>query len=143
MKSILKLLGLLLAVHGVIVPNAMAAKEQVFYTNFDKSVPVQFTGIKTVSPVQGYSGIGKGSNSFSGSFLRNTTNRPQNTTLTLTNLPAHNNIDLGFLLAVIDSWDGMTDKGGYTPVDFLMSMLTAQMFLKLLMIITTQLTKRF
>jgi hypothetical protein len=44
--------------------------------------------------------------------LRNTSAPPLNTTLTLTGLPPHTSISLGFLLAIIDSWDGIGDSNG-------------------------------
>jgi hypothetical protein len=45
-------------------------------------------------------------NQFSGSFLRYSATELSDTTLTLTNLPEHNRLNLEFLLAIIDSWDG-------------------------------------
>ena len=43
---------------------------------------------------------------FGGAFLRNSSAPAQTTTLTLSGLATHTSIDLNFLLAVIDSWDG-------------------------------------
>ena len=77
-----------------------------FSTDFNSGVPPQFSDIVTTESVQGYSGIGTGNNVFSGDFLRNSSIPPLPTTLTLTGLPAHTSIDLHFLLAIIDSWDG-------------------------------------
>lgn len=61
--------------------------------------------------VEGYAGLG--TNPFAGNFLLNTsgpdepaTRQAFATTLTLSGLPAHTSIDLNFLLAVINSWDG-------------------------------------
>lgn len=67
----------------------------------------------TVVDVQGYAGLG----GFSGDFLQNTSlgNPALATTLTLTGLAAHDSVDLNFLLAVIDSWDGST---GVASPDF-------------------------
>lgn len=79
-----------------------------FSTDFDSGAPPEFTGFTTTESVQGYSGLGPIGNTFSGDFLRNPTVGPvQITTLTLTGLPAHSGVDMGFLLAVIDSWDGV------------------------------------
>jgi hypothetical protein len=70
--------------------------------------------------VQGYGGLGPAGNQFAGNFLRNGSGgtrlnpgsvSPSTTTLTLTGLPAHSAIDLGFLLAIISSWDGSSGEG--------------------------------
>jgi hypothetical protein len=78
----------------------------VFEANFDSGTPTEFSGITTTEGVQGYAGLGTGSNVFGGDFLRNSNLLEAKTTLTLTGLPPHNSISLGFLLAMIDSWDG-------------------------------------
>jgi hypothetical protein len=78
----------------------------VFDANFDSGMPTEFSGITTTDDVQGYAGLGTGSNVFGGNFLRNTSLPAAETTLTLTDLPPHTSISLGFLLATIDSWDG-------------------------------------
>lgn len=78
----------------------------VFSTDFNSGVPSHFSGVVTSESVQGYADIGTGINIFSGDFLRNASIPPLPTTLTLTGLPAHTSIDLRFLLAIIDSWDG-------------------------------------
>jgi hypothetical protein len=95
---------------------------RVFFTNFDghteqlPGISAQFSGVTTTESVQGYEGYGTGTNIFSGAFLRNTTGGPpagknrqpgSPTTLTLTGLPAHKSVDLSFLLAIINSWDGL------------------------------------
>lgn len=72
----------------------------IFSTDFNGTVPSQFSGVTTTEPVQGYVGYG-----FGGSFLRNA-DATHSTSLTLTGLPAHTGVDLVFLLAIIDSWDG-------------------------------------
>jgi hypothetical protein len=78
----------------------------VFSNNFDSGVPPEFSGVVSIESVQAYEGIGIGANIFGGDFLRNSSVPPLPTTLTLTGLPAHTSIDLHFLLAIIDSWDG-------------------------------------
>jgi hypothetical protein len=65
--------------------------------------------------VQGYNGLGTGSNVFSGDFLRNSTD--SSTTLTLTNLPPHGSVNIKFLLAIIDSWDGLGAACGTSGPD--------------------------
>jgi len=85
----------------------------VFSTNFDSGLPPQFSGVTTVESVQGYAGVGPVGNQFGGQFLRNDTGGPTAgtpglpTILTLTGLPGHTSIDVNFLLAIIDSWDGI------------------------------------
>lgn len=95
----------------------------VFSTNFDSGVAPEFSGTTTTAAVQGYAGIGTGTNVFSGNLLQNATggtlarpgSQPQTaTTLTLTNLPTHTSIDINFLLAIIDTWDGLSAAAG-TP----------------------------
>ncbi len=82
----------------------------VFETDFESPVlPTEFSGAGQREGVQGYSGLGVPQNRFGGSFLRNSDNSiPVQTpvTLMLANLPAHTAINLSFLLAIIDSWDG-------------------------------------
>jgi len=78
----------------------------IFSTDFNSGVPSEFAGVVTSESVQGYADIGTGMNVFSGDFLRNSSIPPLPTTLTLTGLPAHTSLDLHFLLAIIDSWDG-------------------------------------
>ena len=87
---------------------AAAGNLQVYFNNFDgteqfaSGVSGGLSGVTTTEGVQGYSADG-----FSGNFLRNTStgNPAAATILTLNNLPAHNSIDIDFLLAFIDSWD--------------------------------------
>lgn len=93
-------------------PSAFAATTIVLNADFENGVPPEFSGVTTIESVQGYAGIGTGANVFGGNFLRNksalvgATNAASKTTLTLNNLPPHTSIDLSFLLATIDSWDG-------------------------------------
>lgn len=103
---------------------------QVYFNDFDGGLTVApgvtgtLGGITSTESVQGYAGLGTGSNTFGGDFLRNTTGGYASiggqigtpgspTTLTLSGLPPHTSIDLNFLLAIIDSWDG-SDPGGCT-----------------------------
>jgi hypothetical protein len=80
---------------------------------------VQLTGVTTTESVQGYAGIGAAS-VFGGKFLRNTTGCPDPlaaTTLALTGLPPHASVDLNFLLAIIDTWDGLAPTSGPDYLD--------------------------
>lgn len=68
------------------------------------------SGARSVVSTQGYSAVGFGSR-----FLHNATGNssaPIATTITLTNLPEHDSVDIGFLLAIIDSWDGSNPTFG-------------------------------
>ena len=113
------LIGIALAL-GTLSP-AQAVQITAFHDDFDggktvlPGVTATWSGVTNTEPVQGYSGIGTGSNVFGGDFLRNTTSNiiyppginftSTPTVLTFNNLPAHQSIDLNFLFAAIDSWD--------------------------------------
>jgi hypothetical protein len=105
-NSITKLSGLTILISIISLGTISAFALSAFSTNFNVGSPSEFSGITTTEGVQGYSGLGTGGNVFSGDFLRNPSIPPQVTTLTLTGLPPHSSIDLKFLLAIIDSWDG-------------------------------------
>jgi hypothetical protein len=81
----------------------------VFFTDFDSGAPVQFSGVTNTEGVQGFAGLGPAGNQFGGLFLRNSTsgNPAPASTLTLTGLAAHTGVDVEFLLAIMDSWDGL------------------------------------
>ncbi len=96
----------------------------VFSTDFNSGVPAQLSGATTLAAVQGYAGLGTGADVFGGNLLQNDTGAAQAnpgttpqtpTTLTLTNLPAHTSIDLNFLLAIINSWDGLALNANNSP----------------------------
>jgi hypothetical protein len=82
----------------------------VFLDDFDsppvlgQGVSGGFSGSGVKESVQGYSAYG-----FQSNLLRNSSmgNPAASTTLTLMGLPSHTSVDLNFLLAVIDSWDGV------------------------------------
>jgi hypothetical protein len=80
--------------------------------DFESGIPsVIAPGTASLTGVQGYAGLGPPSSRFGGSFLRGGANVP--VTVTLQNLPPHTALDLDFLLAIIDSWDGSgTFPGG-------------------------------
>jgi len=99
---------------------------QVYYNDFDgeaiaaPEVTATLAGITSTEPVQDYDAYG-----FGGDFLRNDTGGYASggdmgtpgltTTLTLTGLPPHTSIDINFLLAIIDSWDGGGPEGCCHP----------------------------
>ena len=92
----------------------------VYATNFDEElfelpgVSGEFSGAGRPEGVQSWWGLGHGANIFSGRFLRNNAsgNPAPATTLTLEGLPRHDSIDIHFLLAMIDSWDGDAQTAG-------------------------------
>ena len=115
MKKLVILLSLVF-----LVANVGPASASSFFFDFNTGISSQWSGITDLESVQGYAGLGSGSNVFSGNFLRNDTGGygstpaspvvPQTpTVLTLTGLPAHTSVSLSFLLAVIDSWDGKSN----------------------------------
>jgi hypothetical protein len=63
-----------------------------------------------------YAGLGFGAN-----IVHNNAggNPAPGVVLQATSLPAHTSLNLGFLLAIIDSWDGNTPAGGTAPPDLL------------------------
>ena len=103
----------LMAVLSVLIisstPNSFAATN-VFSTDFNSGIPSEFSGSTSEESVHGYDGLGTGSNVFSGNFLRNSAPTTI-TTLTLTDLPPHDSVNIGFLLAIIDSWDCDSSSG--------------------------------
>ncbi len=98
----------------LMVGQVWAVPVTVFSEDFSSGLaPAEFSGVTTVVGVQGYAGLG----GFSGNFLHNTSlgNPALSTTLTLSGLAPHDSVQLNFLLAVIDSWDGST---GIASPDF-------------------------
>jgi len=81
----------------------------VFMDDFDdgqwtpSSVSAVLSGVTIVEDVQGFRAVG-----FRGKFVRNKSqgNPAAATTLTLIGLPEHKSINIKFLLALIDTWDG-------------------------------------
>jgi len=109
MKKLVMFMSLVWLVAGVGTTNATT-----YSFGFDSGISSQWSGITHLESVQGYAGLGSGSNVFSGNFLRNESggyvSTPTPSVLTLTGLPAHTSVSLGFLLAVIDSWDGNSNE---------------------------------
>lgn len=82
-----------------------AASLDVFYTDFERGTPAGFTPGPMTSRVssEGYAQYGFGSYML---ISQGGTNTGNAVTLTLTGLPAHTSVELDFLLAIINSWDG-------------------------------------
>lgn len=99
---------------SVLCVAATAAAQTVFATDFEAAMPTELTaGTATLTPVQGYAGLGPVGHQFGGSFLRSETGNT--VTLTLTGLPSHQTLHLDFLFAAIDSLDG---TGTYPSGDY-------------------------
>ena len=87
----------------------------VLSNDFDTAIPAQIAaGVASLTPVQGYAGLGSGGYQFGGSFLRSPTGNTL--TITLTGLPPHTTLSIDFLFAAIDSLDG---TGTFPEGDFL------------------------
>ena len=92
----------------------------VFSTDFNSGIRPEVSGVNALAGVQGYAGLGTGVNTFGGSMLHNTSGgipvgTPGSVTrLTLSGLQVHTSINLGFLLAIIDTWDGLIAATGET-----------------------------
>lgn len=86
----------------------------VFTNDFEGVLPAEITpGVATLTGVQGYAGYGPAGNQFGGLFLRSPTGNT--VTLTLSNLPPHQVLNLSMLFAAIDSLDG---TGTFPSGDF-------------------------
>lgn len=88
--------------------------QTVFITDFNNTLPAGITaGTATLTPVQGFDSLGPPGNQFGGSFLRSPTANVVR--LQLAGLPTHTTVNIGFLLAAIDSLDG---AGSYPSGDY-------------------------
>lgn len=96
--------GALLAIIAAVAP---AGAQVVFQTDFESGLPAQMSAIGAhIEGCQGLSGLGTAGNQFGGNVLRYNDIALHDVTLTLADLPAHTRVSVGFLLALIDSWDG-------------------------------------
>ena len=92
---------------------ARAQSQRVFFTDFGNRDP--FSGFRVFADTEGLQGLGPPGNQFSGQVLHNNSGQytahptPAPTRLTLHNLPAHQSIDLNFLLAILNTWDAPED----------------------------------
>jgi hypothetical protein len=97
----------LVLVLALLAPAPIPAQTVVFETDFESGLPPEFTAPgSALVPVQGYAGLGTAGNAFGGLFLRYALQGIVDTKLVLRNLPPHDAVDVGFLFAAIDSWDG-------------------------------------
>jgi hypothetical protein len=83
---------------------------------FDAGMPGEVSGAGAIEGVpSGLDGVGHAGNQFSGGLLRNSSigNPAASTFITISNLPDHEMLRLGFLFVFVDSWDS-TD-GSVTP----------------------------
>lgn len=104
---------LMLALQGGLTP-AIGSGLLVYSNGFDadeqfgSGVIGGLSGNTTLTDVQMFAGIGDADGSFGGEFLRNSDNgNPQAPTiLDLSGLPTHTAVEISFLLAIIDTWDG-------------------------------------
>ncbi len=106
----IKLPSLCLLATGIFLVEAtqVIASTSVFSTNFDLTIPTEISaGTAFLTGVEGYAGLGPSDNQFGDSFLRSQTGNT--VTLTLSDLPVHQTLNLGFLFAAIDSLDGSSD----------------------------------
>lgn len=99
------------------VAGAASADTQVFFSDFDGTVPAEVGGYFTQESVFGFDGMhaATGTSAFGGKLLRNDSTGGSGSplTITLTDLPEHKNVSLSFLLAAIDSWD--STNGSVSP----------------------------
>jgi hypothetical protein len=88
--------------------SAVAVSQVVFSTDFESGLPVEFSAPGTgIEGMQGYAGLGPTGNQFGGSFLRFSSVTINDVSLTVSGLPPHDFLSVRFLLAIIDSWDGV------------------------------------
>ncbi len=88
----------------VVSQSGISLPELVLSEDFDTEVDFAFTGNVEIEPVGEFTSI----NGFNGNFLRNLTsgNPADATTITINDLSPHDRLSIGFVLAIIDSWDG-------------------------------------
>ena len=95
----------------VIGAQTLGAATLAFSTTFEGGLPPEISGAGSVVSTEGYPGFEPGVLT---KFYQNasTGNPAASTVLTLTGLPVHTYLDVMFLLAVIDSWDGTAPIDG-------------------------------
>ncbi len=98
----------LLAAAPAALAGAQRADALHWSTDFESGVPPEITAPgSALEGVQGWAGLGAPGNQFGGQFMRYHQQQLHDTRLVLRNLPAHTHVSVGFLLAIIDSWDGV------------------------------------
>ena len=88
---------------GLLIGSQALNAGQVYFEHFEAGTG-GLTGAGAREGTQGFSGVPAPAPGFQSWFFRNTTTTP--TTLTLGLLPSHSFLNIGFLLAIIDQWDG-------------------------------------
>lgn len=91
-----------------IMSASLASAQTLLSTDFNSSMPSEFSGSGSLVDIQGYAGVG----AFSGNFLQNDA-IGSSSMFTFTGLASHTTVSVGFLLAVLDSWD--SDNGSPSP----------------------------
>lgn len=83
-----------------------------FSSDFESGLSGSITGLASIVSVEGLQGKGNAGNTFSGNLMINKERGlpAASCTLTLSNLPTHNAIQIGFLLAILNSWDGSSEN---------------------------------
>ncbi len=85
------------------------ADSGVFYTDFS-TADARVSGAGELRDVEGFAGLGVNDMLFDGLMLVNDSVQSERTTVTLTGLGEHSAIRVEFLLALIDSWDGLEEE---------------------------------
>lgn len=99
---------------GLAALSAQSHAVTVFSSDFESGLPASVSpGAAALTGVQNFAGLGPLGNQFAGSFLRSPTGNV--VTLSMTGLPIHNALSVGFLFAAIDSLDG---TGTFPSGDF-------------------------
>src|SRR5688500_7691649 len=75
----------------------------LYYNNFDSPATLGLGASLTYTP--GGAFVNTAIMGPYANFLENRTNAPQLTEFLFSNLPTHTSVDLGFILAFMDSWD--------------------------------------
>lgn len=107
-------------------PAGEQTSQRVFFSDFDTEIPLGISGYVGWESVQGFAGLGAPDDRFAGGMIRNDSGMAFDfdgvpasssypTRLIVEDLPEHESIDVNFLLAIIDSWDGETHSNGVSP----------------------------
>lgn len=103
----LVLTAALTAGFGPVDGTSVRAASPYWSTDFESGLPAELSASGSqFDAVQGWAGLGPVGNTFDGTFLRYVAVPLFDTRLVLRGLPSHTHVSVGFLLALIDSWDG-------------------------------------
>lgn len=86
------------------MPKSSRSDVIVLNTDFESGIPSGISGTGVLTPTEGYSAYG-----FGNTFLRTEAGNGVGNGIhfSLNNLPVHTSVSVDFLLAIIDSWDGI------------------------------------